>query len=134
MRQAAKRLLLAGGLAGALLVFGAAIWLMVSLYALFNNPFNDSKFDREVWLEFADNDDPDNPRGGMACDVRRIVLSKGKRKAEVLSLLGEPDFAKDEQVFKYNLGMWSGFRIDYDSLDVRFDAHGKAVEVQIVQH
>ena len=85
-------------------------------------------------MEFAGTDDPDNPRGGMARDVERIVLSRSMSKAEVLSLLGEPDFSKDQAVFRYNLGAWSGFRIDYDSLDMHFDHEGKAVEVRIVQH
>ena len=34
----------------------------------------------------------------------------------------------------YNLGMWSGFRMDYDFLDIYFDDQGRVVDVLIVQH
>lgn len=34
----------------------------------------------------------------------------------------------------YTLGMWSGFRIDYDSLDIYFDSNDRVCRVCIIQH
>jgi hypothetical protein len=37
-------------------------------------------------------------------------------------------------MYEYNLGMWSGFRIDYDGLQVHFDSQGRLTYTQCVQH
>jgi hypothetical protein len=104
------------------------------LYGLFNNPFNDKRFSREVWLEHANSKDPDNPRGRMASDLRRRILRDGMSKEQVIEFLGEPDFSADDNAYKYNLGAWSGFRIDYDPFDVYFDESGVVARIEIVQH
>jgi outer membrane protein assembly factor BamE (lipoprotein component of BamABCDE complex) len=70
----------------------------------------------------------------MADDLRKNHLYSGMTKKQVLELLGEPDFEKQSHVFKYVLGGWSGFRIDYDSLDIYFDSAGRLTKTRIVQH
>jgi len=78
--------------------------------------------------------DPDNPRGRMADDLRAHLISSRPTLSEVLDLLGEPDVAKRGDPLSYNLGTWSGFRVDYDTLDVHFGSDGRVSEVWIVQH
>jgi hypothetical protein len=34
----------------------------------------------------------------------------------------------------YNLGMWSGLRMDYDTLDIYFDNSGRVARALTVQH
>ena len=114
-------------------IIGIAIFIYI-FYALINNPFNDRKFDETVWKEFHQDDDPDNPRGKMAYHLRDRVLKEGMKMDEVRSVLGEPDYSEGDNFLKYNLGMWSGFRIDYDSFDVYFDENGELSHVEIIQH
>ena len=72
-------------------------------------------------------------RGGMAHDIKTNVLRAGLAKMEVKSLLGEPDSSRAD-VHEYFLGMCSGLRIDFDTLDVHFDSEGRLMKVQVVQH
>lgn len=113
---------------------GVVVWYTHTLYPFLNAPFADRRFDRQLWLAQHESTDPDNPRGQMADDLRQRHLSPGMARERVLELLGEPDFEKTPAVFKYNLGAWSGFRIDYDSLDVHFDGTGRLTETRVVQH
>ena len=126
-----------------LLWSGGALTLIVAVaigifgyvfYDLINNPFNDRRFRETEWKEFHQNDDPDNPRGKMSYHLRDKVLIEGMSMDKVRSLLGDPDYAETENVLKYNLGMWSGFRIDYDSFDIYFDDDKELTHVDIVQH
>jgi len=55
-------------------------------------------------------------------------------KSEVIQLLGTPDLKEEDNFLSYNLGMWSGFRMDYDSLDLKFSKNGTLVEYYRVQH
>jgi hypothetical protein len=103
-------------------------------FVVFDNPFDDRKFVQEVWGKFGKSDDPDNPRGQMVEDLQERFLKRGMMKQQVVNLLGEPDFEKTERFFKYNLGAWSGFRIDDDSLDMEFDRDGRLINSRTVQH
>jgi len=87
-----------------------------------------------VWLSQANIDDSDNPRAQMAADLQHRHIKLGISRQRVIELLGEPDWEKQENVFKYNLGMWSGYRMDYDSLDVYFDSDGLATGTRVIQH
>lgn len=98
------------------------------------DPFAGQSFDRAVWHKFHNNHEPDNPRASMSKDLRRRYLRQGLTKQEVVKLLGEPDMNKSDNMYEYNLGMWSGFRIDYDGLQIHFDAEGRLSYVQCVQH
>jgi hypothetical protein len=69
----------------------------------------------------------------MAHDLKTNILRTGLTKAEVEKLLGEPD-SNRVTFHEYFLGMCSGLRIDFDTLDVHFDSEGRLVKVQVVQH
>ena len=128
-----KILLWLSGILAILGVVTVAIFGYI-FYDLINNPFNDRKFNATEWKEFHESHDYDNPRGTMAYHLRDKVLTKGMKRNEVKAILGEPDYSEGRNVLKYNLGMWSGFRIDYDSFDIYFDTTEKLTHIEIVQH
>lgn len=72
-------------------------------------------------------------RGGMAHDVKTDVLRAGLTKPEVEKLLGPPDLIK-VTTHEYFLDRCSGFRIDFNNLDVHFDSGGRLLKVELVQH
>ena len=98
------------------------------------DPFAGRKFNRYLWHQYSSDDNPDNPRASMVSDLRWQYLDKGMTRTEVKELLGTPDFERRDDLYSYNLGMWSGFRIDYDSLDIHFDSNGRLINVRRVQH
>jgi len=61
-------------------------------------------------------------------------LKIGLSKIEVFEILGMPDFANNETLVSYIVAMWSGFRIDYDSLDLELSAAGELSKYYRVQH
>lgn len=113
----------------------AVIALVGWQYWLFTGGiFRTSSFDAAQWRALNRHpDDASCRRGGMAHDIQTNVLRKGLTKAEVIGLLGEPDSRKDD-VHGYSLGMCSGLRIDFDTLDTHFDSDGSLTTIQIVQH
>ncbi len=78
--------------------------------------------------------DRDNPRGRMTEDVAKLLMERRPDRREIVELLGEPDFRDEPELMSYNLGMWSGFRMDYDSLDIYLDSRDRVDRVQTVQH
>jgi hypothetical protein len=98
------------------------------------DPFAGRAFDRDLWHEFYESDDPDSPRASMVKSLQRSFLHPGLTHDQVIELLGEPDLAKSSDMYEYNLGMWSGFRMDYDGLQVHFDSQGRLTHAQCVQH
>jgi hypothetical protein len=106
-----------------------AIW-----HFLMDYHFNELMFDAAVWKSFNNNDDPDNPRGQMFDDLTKSYLKKGLPKKGIEALLGPADLKSENYFWSYNLGMWSGFRMDYDSLDLKFDHDGKLTKFYRVQH
>jgi hypothetical protein len=108
--------------------------LAMVIFLTLCGPFDDRSFDRETWLALHNDSDADNPRGKMARDIQRRLLLGQVTREEVLDLLGPPDHGQRDDMLSYNLGMWSGFRMDYDSLDIYFDDQGRVVDVLIVQH
>jgi len=117
----------------AAILIGVGGFFAFILYELINDPFNDREFDQVVWMSFHESIEADNPRGNMAYDIIDRLKS-GMSRADVLTLLGTPDFDEQANCLSYNLGMWSGFRIDYDSLDIFFDDSGNFSYAVIVQH
>ena len=84
--------------------------------------FSNKKFNQELWLKYASSKDSNNPRGGMYNDLKKNYLYEGMKKAEIIKLLGQPDSSTStDQRLSYNLGAWSGYRIDFDTLDLKFD-------------
>ena len=69
----------------------------------------------------------------MAHDIQSNKLRAGLTKDEVEKLLGAPDSNKGD-IHEYFLGMCSGLRIDFDTLDVYFDSEGRLVKAQLHQH
>jgi hypothetical protein len=118
------------GIAGllAVAVVGWQYWLFKG------GIFRTSSFNQHEWKSLAKkSDDSSCFRGGMAGDIKENVLSAGMTKTEVEKRLGLPDSNKID-AYEYLLGMCSGLRIDFDTLDVHFDSDGKLVDVYIVQH
>jgi hypothetical protein len=120
------------------------IWIFVLLFMilsalLHSEPFSGGNFDQQVWLKDSGSEHPNSPRGKMAKDLQTRLLRDKPIKKEVLDLLGKPDgFTVSSNssldLLSYNLGAWSGFRIDYNSLDIYFDAENRVCRVCIVPH
>jgi len=128
-----RGILIGCGAIVALLMMGF-LGLLVMSWLLTPNPFDDRQFDHKLWLSSSNLDDRNNPRGQMFDDLRKRHLSKQLTKADVISLLGTPDNGQDAGRLSYNLGMWSGLRMDYDSLEVDFDSKGFLKRSFRVQH
>ncbi|WP_041366540.1 hypothetical protein [Methylophaga frappieri] len=117
------------------LVLAGVIGVVTTFYFLTgDSPFNDKEFDQKVWLSMDTDWDPDNPRGKMYEDIVDNHLEKGMSKQQVVDLLGQPDLKNKSLLFSYNLGMWSGFRMDYDSLDLVFNSSANLEKFYRVQH
>jgi hypothetical protein len=114
---------------------GLAVVFVGWQYWLYNGGiFRTSNFDEVEWKSLSKNtDDSSCYRGGMAHDIKTNILRAGLTKTEVERLLGAPDSNSDD-INAYSLGMCSGLRIDFDSLDVHFNPEGRLVKVQVVQH
>ena len=110
------------------------IHVAAEVASFLNDPFNDKKFNSEIWKQFHENDDPDNPRGQMFADLQKHHLKSDLSKEEVQDLLGEPDLRETETILEYNLGMWSWMRIDYDSIVIEFDETNRLIKSYRVQH
>lgn len=123
------------GLNVALGLLALALGFMGWQYWLFKGGiFRISRFDAIEWRALQKkSDDFSCYRGGMANDIQMNVLRVGQTSNEVHGLLGRPDSVRDG-VDGYFLGMCSGLRIDFDSLDIHFDNNNRLTLVQIVQH
>lgn len=126
-----------------LIIVGAPVVLLGGLWWLWNSPrfagWGDLPFDSGQW-KAAKSWEPDNVRGKIVRSLLRHHRLTGMTRAEVIQLLGRPDGADDRVYdsmrvsderaktageFTYVLGMYSGFRIDYDVFDIRFGEDGK---------
>jgi hypothetical protein len=108
---------------------------------LLDSPWNELDFDRDAWInrEVYDLGEGTEDTGQMSSLKRGMMLSdlcnnhlrKGMPKAEVRRLLGDPEFKGGEDdiahselpanQWTYDLGAWSGFRVDGDFLTIVFD-------------
>ncbi len=127
---------LAGALAGAatVLLFGW-VWFTLLVIAMLSPPFGDRGFDPSLWRSEARTTDRDSPRGRMVGDIRDRVVRPGMTRAEVRTLLGVPDWESarpDED--HWRIGMWTGFRMDEDTLLVRYAPDDRVRDVHVVQH
>lgn len=122
----------AGIAAGSTLVVVVGYVVYVVLVVL-DNPFDNRAFDRELWMAYQQTV-ADNPRGEMYEDLVANHLRPGTRRDAVIALLGEPERLRSDGCLSYNLGMWSGFRADYDTLDICFDAAGTLHDARRIQH
>ena len=116
------------------IVLALLLPIIIYKFFLFPNIWNDLTFNENHWKQFHNSRESDNPRGKMYEDLRSKLLDRRPPKEVVLQMLGEPDFSKEDSFLSYNLGMWSGFRVDYDSIDIYFDENGVVMDVKRVQH
>jgi len=65
-------------------------------------PRDARKFDATLWKVFADNVEPDNPRGQMYDDLVQNFPRKGLIKSEIEALLGPADLRSDNNFMSYN--------------------------------
>ncbi|MGH7167453.1 MAG: hypothetical protein ACREII_02875 [Nitrospiraceae bacterium] len=114
-------------------IVGLFIWGGYQM-SQFDSPFDDRSFDPVVWKASSKDRNPDNPRGQMYEDLVKNHLRAGMTQPEVIALLGHGDEAERQDFISYNLGMWSGFRVDYDTLDLSFDRGGRLKRYNRVQH
>ena len=91
-------------------------------------------FDKIEWKKYSNDMNRDNPRGQMIEDLFENHLKKEISSAEIIALLGTPDRKNEQNFYSYNLGIWSGLRMDYDSLDLWFDNKERLVSFARVQH
>lgn len=73
----------------------------------------------------------------MIDDLRTNYLRLGMTQAEALELLGPPDAEPEHAQLSYLIGMYSGMRMDFDTLDLHFDGITKSnrlVKIAVVQH
>ncbi|MBN0989334.1 hypothetical protein [Amphritea pacifica] len=123
-----------------LIVVGGVITVLVMLCALLfwymsSGVFGTERFDKGAWnAPVSREQEASCYRGGMAKDIRDNVLSSETTKEDVIVLLGSPEGDITKQVYKYDLGMCSGLRMDYDDLRIYFDDQGHYTHAKIVQN
>ena len=135
-----SRLWLLIGLPLVLLVVAGG--LLAAFFAFMPDEWPEARpFDQRIW-KAAKNWDSDSPRASMVDSLLADDRLRGMTRAQVIALLGPPDGVDDytpdsmrvsqqelagAEEFQYVLGMWSGFRMDYDCLAVRFGRGGRVV-------
>lgn len=112
-----------------------AVVFVWRLCPMFNNPFNDARFDRAVWLAASGTQQERNPRGPMAEDLQRRLLHKGMTRRQVEAIIGKPDFTSEHDrqrgIEGYYLGDWGWMSLDPDSLELCYDRHGQLIQARI---
>lgn len=99
---------------------GIVILALVSSGWFVMKHFSRDTFDAAAWRAQAGKGDQDNPRAGMAATLTTEVLKPGMPRAEVLALLGPPDFQKGQKDY-YELGR-SAYGVDYEYLVALYEA------------
>ena len=124
------------GLRTLLLVMTAVVVMLLMLRSamLQMDPFSGRRFNPQDWAAHRNDESPDNPRAHMVADLFKNHLRTGMSRNEVQALLGEPEEKTDAGEWLYILGMWSGFRIDYDLLHIQFDADHDVTSFGCFQH
>lgn len=86
-----------------------------------NKSTNVKKFDSEIWLANAGNEEKDNPRAEMISELIDEVLKVGMTRDEVIKLLGPPDSTRDTREL-YDIGRspW-GVDLEYLAIDYEDD-------------
>ncbi|MCI0343350.1 MAG: hypothetical protein L0216_19760 [Planctomycetales bacterium] len=120
---------------GATILLWGWVWLVLLVMAMLSPPFQDRGFDPVVWRAEAQTTNRDSPRGSMVGEILERVVKPGMARTEVRSLLGAPDWespSPDED--HWRIGMWTGFRMDEDTLRVRYTLADRVRDADIVQH
>lgn len=108
---------------------------------MFIDPFQGTKFTKEAWIEAGRSrsdwesvkKDQDCLKGAMVRDLKKNYLIKNvTTKADVKQLLGEPNYSNRLcPGYSYIIGMCSGFKMDYDKLDICFDKDDKIIDILV---
>lgn len=111
-----------------LILFSLAMWW------LFSSPYDDSKFNKDIWIQAGDNNETSCVRGAMVKDLGDNYIKLGvTTKTEVLSLLGDADDDHHSpRCAGYHIGMCKG--IDYDSLFICFDHQSVVTNLFTQEH
>ena len=101
--------------------YGLLIFGVISLigFALKGN-ITHEQFDSEKWKNWTETEKKMSVRWDMMNSLRKNHELKGKSKAEIIELLGNPDEGKSKLNFRYYLGM-AKHGIDTGSLVIKFD-------------
>jgi len=127
----------------AALIAAVGVALAFATWKISRAPFDDRDFDRATWSRMRGSDERDNPRGQMLDDLVEDLEARRPSRDEVIVMLGptesecavlSPPIGPKDTCLSYILGMWSGFRIDYDTLDVYFGDDGRVRKAMAVQH
>lgn len=128
-------------LARVLLLWAVSLFVVAALgivsfsWWMHSHVFSISKFDPVIWFAPASNETESSCyRGGMAHDIIDRLLNGNMTNRQVESLLGKPEEGSLPSHYTYTLGMCSGFRFDYDTLDIYFNDKGTYVHATIIQH
>jgi hypothetical protein len=118
--------------------------MILLFYILFIDPLHGTKFTREAWIEAGQGrsnweiheEEIDCLKGAMVGDLKKNYLIKNvTTKKDVKQFLGEPEYLNHiDSGFRYDIGMCTGFKIDYDTLDIFFDKDDKIIDIFVVQH
>ena len=105
-----------------------------------------SFFDQNLWLknaecvgnfDCANRNDSACVRGGMVGDLKWRYLHSGLPRSEIEDLLGKNYTMQkygEQLCMDYNIGMCSGFKMDYDSLVLCLGKDGALSDYFTVQH
>ena len=107
--------------------------MVPGLTVLLANPFNERRFDRQVWLAATHETGRSNQRGPMAEDLRRRILNRGLSRSKVEAILGKPSGAAPG-LDEYYLGNWGPFSIEADYLRLHYDSGKRLTSTEIYSH
>lgn len=110
-----------GAVAGLILLWGV-LWIVL--------PDNDIPFDRQTWLSY-ERYSSDTTRMRMCSSLFAYHLRNGMTKAQVVTLLGRPEYDYDTE-WHYDIGPeW--MNIDRTILCISFDKQSKVTAIVITQ-
>ena len=108
---------------------GLGAWHCWCFYSLLDDPLDDARFDRAVWLAARTNQSAHNPRGPMVVDLQQRFLHRGMTRRQVETVIGRPNgiskYGGSSGVDYYYLGYCGSFAVDPTSLQVHYDKRGR---------
>lgn len=117
-------------------------WKPIVIFVLHELPFMGQTFSKAKWEDAVKCSSREECiekeisciRGPMYLSLKRNHLQMGTRKETVIDLLGTAKaIQSDPSCTDYELGMCSGFRIDYDWLRICYDRDNKVTAVSHYQ-
>jgi hypothetical protein len=130
-----RRLLVGLGCIAALTAAVIAGYKPLVIWWMHTLPFSTEAFDASRWragLKASEEGECECVRGHMANDIIAGIARRGQSKSAVEAALGDPQDMHGE-IAKYDLGMCSGLRVDFDSLYIEY-ADGNVLRAYHGQH